>query len=43
MASPAVNAFDMIEAYFIAAGCFSSLMYLHNSPGLLRVKRKAGI
>jgi hypothetical protein len=35
--------FDMIEAYFIAAGCSSSLMYLHNSPGLLRVKRKAGI
>jgi len=35
--------FDMIEDYFIAAGCSSSLMYLHNSPGLLRVKRKAGI
>jgi len=35
--------FDMIENYFIAAGCSSSLMYLHNSPGLLRVKRQAGI
>jgi hypothetical protein len=35
--------FDAIETYFIAAGCSSSLMYLHNSPGLLRVKRKAGI
>ena len=35
--------FDMIENYFIAAGCSSSLMYLHNSPGLLRVKRLAGI
>jgi hypothetical protein len=35
--------FDMIEKYFIAADCSSSLMYLHNSPGLLRVKRKAGI
>lgn len=35
--------FDVIEKYFIAAGCSSSLMYLHNSPGLLRVKRKAGI
>ena len=33
----------MIENYFIAAGCSSSLMYLHNSPGLLRVKRQAGI
>ena len=33
----------MIEKYFIAAGCSSSLMYLHNSPGLLRVKRKAAI
>jgi hypothetical protein len=35
--------FDALETYFIAAGCASSLMYLHNSPGLLRVKRKAGI
>ena len=35
--------FDMIEKYFIAAGCSSSLMYLHNSPGLLRVKRQAGV
>ena len=35
--------FDMIENYFIAAGCSSSLMYLHNSPGLLRVKRQAGV
>jgi hypothetical protein len=35
--------FDMIEEYFMAAGCSSTLMYLHNSPGLLRVKRKAGI
>ena len=35
--------FDMIENYFMAAGCSSTLMYLHNSPGLLRVKRKAGI
>ena len=35
--------FVMIENYFIAAGCSSSLMYLHNSPGLLRVKRQAGI
>ncbi|HSO62411.1 MAG TPA: hypothetical protein VLR50_15370 [Desulfobacterales bacterium] len=35
--------FDMIEKYFIAADCASSLMYLNNSPGLLRVKRQAGI
>ena len=35
--------FDALEAYFIEAGCQSPLMYLHNSPGLLRVKRKAGL
>ena len=31
--------FDSLESYFMAAGYFSSLMYLHNSPGLLSVKR----
>lgn len=30
--------FDALETYFIEAGCTSSLMYFHNSPGLLRVK-----
>jgi hypothetical protein len=35
--------FDALEKYFLAAGCASPLMYLHNSPGLLRLKRKAGI
>lgn len=35
--------FDALEKYFIACGCASSLMYLHNSPGLLRIKRQAGI
>jgi len=35
--------FDMIETYFMAAGCTSALMYLHSSPGLLRVKKKAGL
>jgi hypothetical protein len=35
--------FDLLEAYFISAGCSSSLMYLHQSPGLLRVKRQAGL
>jgi len=35
--------FDKIESYFKAAGYSSSLMYMHNSPGLLRVKRLAKI
>ena len=33
--------FDDLENYFIAAGYISPLMYLHNSPGLLRIKEKA--
>ena len=35
--------FDQLEKRCIAAGVDSSLMYLHSSPGLLRVKRKAGL
>ena len=35
--------FDDLESYFIKAGCRSPLMYLHNSPGLLRVKKQAGL
>jgi len=35
--------FDQIESRFMAAGVSSSLMYLHNSPGLVRIKRKAGL
>jgi hypothetical protein len=35
--------FDVLEKYFIAMGCSSPLMYMHQSPGLLRVKEKAGI
>lgn len=35
--------FDHLEQVFIAAGCRSPLMYLHCSPGLLRVKQKAGL
>ncbi|RPH51063.1 MAG: hypothetical protein EHM85_08030 [Desulfobacteraceae bacterium] len=35
--------FDKIESYFRAAGFSSSLMYMHNSPGLLRVKKRATI
>lgn len=33
--------FDTIERIFIDSGCRSPLMYLHNSPGLLRVKKQA--
>ena len=32
--------FDTLESYFIKRGCRSPLMYLHNSPGLLRIKEK---
>ncbi len=35
--------FDLIESRFLAAGLCSPLMYLHNSPGLVRIKRKAGL
>lgn len=35
--------FDVIEEIFMASGCSSSLMYFHNSPGLLRVKKLAGL
>ena len=35
--------FDRVESLFMDAGCASPLMYLHNSPGLLRVKRQAGL
>jgi hypothetical protein len=33
--------FDALERQFIDAGCDSALMYLHKSPGLLMVKKKA--
>jgi hypothetical protein len=35
--------FDQLEKQCINAGVDSTLMYLHSSPGLLRVKRKAGL
>jgi len=35
--------FDKLEKHFLDAGYRSALMYLHNSPGLLRVKQKAGL
>lgn len=33
--------FDDLEQYFIDSGYSSPLMYLHNSPGLLRIKKQA--
>lgn len=33
--------FDDLERYFMDAGYSSPLMYLHNSPGLLRIKKQA--
>lgn len=33
--------FGVLERFFMEAGYSSSLMYLHNSPGLLRVKKQA--
>lgn len=35
--------FNDIESRFKAAGVSSSLMYLHNSPGLIRIKKNAGL
>ena len=35
--------FDQIETIFMDGGSTSSLMYLHNSPGLLRLKQRAGL
>jgi hypothetical protein len=35
--------FDALEAIFIKAGYTSPLMYMHNSPGLLRVKQRANL
>lgn len=35
--------FNDIEQLFIKRGYHSSLMYMHSSPGLLRVKKNAGL
>lgn len=35
--------FDDLEAWFMEAGLDSPLMYCHKSPGLLRVKARAGL
>ncbi len=34
--------FDSLETYFMALGVRSSLMYINTSPGLLRIKQRAG-
>jgi len=31
--------FEMLESYFMSKGCDSTLMYIHNSPGLMRIKQ----
>ncbi len=35
--------FDELESFFLEAGFESPLMYLHRSPGLLRLKAKHGL
>ncbi len=35
--------FDDVEAIFIGLGYNAEIMYMHNSPGLLMVKKKAGL
>lgn len=35
--------FDRLESVFINLGCQSPLMYINSSPGLLRIKQKAGL
>jgi hypothetical protein len=35
--------FDYLEEVFLTAGYRSSLMYFHNSPGLLRIKQQVGL
>ena len=35
--------FDRLEEQFMAMGCQSELMYINTSPGLLRVKQRAGL
>jgi len=33
--------FDALEQHFINAGCHCNLMYINNSPGLMRIKQKS--
>jgi hypothetical protein len=32
--------FEKLESFFMLKGCNSSLMYIHNSPGLIRIKQR---
>lgn len=32
--------FEKLESFFMSKGCNSSLMYIHNSPGLMRIKQR---
>jgi hypothetical protein len=34
--------FEYLEVFFMNRGCASPLMYIHNSPGLLRIKKNRG-
>ena len=35
--------FDDLEKLFLDLGCHSTLMHLNLSPGLLRIKKRAGL
>lgn len=35
--------FEALEAYFMIRGCDSPLMYMHKSPGLVRIRSKRGL
>lgn len=35
--------FDWFEIRFIALGCRSSLMHINTTPGLMRIKKQAGL
>jgi len=35
--------FDWFEIRFMALGCRSSLMHINTSPGLMRIKKQAGL
>lgn len=42
MTSYQTEQIETLKRYFMDARYTSPLMYLHNSPGLLRVKQQAG-
>lgn len=35
--------FDRLETFFMARGCRSPIMYINTSPGLIRIKKQAGL